>query len=296
MTNLFISQENISTIWEVIRDEEIFKFLTRDIQENIFQIFSTNFKSFYESEKNKTYQLIDLNKKYILLILNYIKKNYPLKIPNKIKIFNESPENELITYEEIQNEKKSQFEKDLNQKQQEFETAINVKIPPIPEFTEKYDDKPISEMDLLIKEITSKRNYDVEQLNYNNNNNINQINNWLKPQDTSIKSEKLNNPVILEDNIEKTLGKNNLSQKNVTWGENKEFSYKNDNILIDNTEEVDINIFNKLKKINNNSNNTNINLTMEEKNSNEERLILLEIEMKQINIKLNKIIDLIQDK
>lgn len=293
MTSLFLSQENISTIWEVIRDEEIFKFLTRDIQENIFQMFSSNFKSFYESEKGKTFQLIDLNKKYILLILNYIKKNYPLKIPNKIKIFNEAPENELITYEEFQNERKTQFDKDLIQKQQEFENAINVKVPPIPEFSEKYDDKPISEMDILIKEITSKRNYDVEQLNYNN---INQVNNWLKPQDTSIKSEKFNTN-FFEDNNEITLNKNNSLQKNVTWGENKEISYKNDNSLIE--EEVETNIFNKLKKFNNNDYtniNNHITHSMEGKERNEERLLLLEMEMKEINIKLNKIIDLIKDK
>jgi len=266
----------------------------RDIQENIFQMFYSNFNSFYEVEKSKTNTLIDLNKKYILLILNYIKKNHPLKIPNKIKIFNEAPENELITYEEFQNERKSQFEKDLIKKQEEFENSINVKPPPVPEFSEKYNDKPISEMNVLIKEITSKRNYDVEQINYNNynnnNNNINQVNNWLKPQDTSIKLEKFNLPNILDENNEINFNKNNnVLQKNVTWGENKEISYHNDNILMN--EEEEINIFNKLKKVDNNK----ISLTIQEK-SNEERLLFLENEINHINIKLNKIIDLIKEK
>jgi hypothetical protein len=310
MNSSFLSKENISTIWEVIMDEDIFKFLTRDIQESIFKMFSSNIKAFYEVEKVKTYQLMDLNKKYILLILNYIKKNYPHKIPNKIKIFNEEPENELIKYEELQNDRKTQFEKDLIKKQEEFENSINVKPPPVPEFSDKYEDKPISEMNLLIKEITSKRNYDVEQINYNYQNNGNQVNNWLKPQDTSIKSEKFNPNLSLEDNnqmntnnkkfkylnledennITLNNGNNNL-QKNVTWGENKEISFNNEFINIDENE-IESSIFNKLKKI---EKKQGINLSIEEKN-NEERIHLLENELKQINITLNKIIELIKDK
>ena len=307
MNNLFLSKENISTIWEVIIDEDIFKFLTRDIQENIFKIFTNNIKSFYDTEKIKTVQLMDLNKKYILLLLGYIKKNYPEKIPNKIKIFNEEPNNELITYEELQNDRKTQFEKDLIKKQEEFENSINVKPPPVPEFLDKFEEKPISEMNLLIKEITSKRNYDVEQINYNYQNSGNQVNNWLKPQDTSIKLEKFNLQPSFEDinninqnnkklkylNSEETNNDNNLIQKNVTWGKNDEITFYNDNLNIEENE-VESSIFNKLKKI---EKKNEINLSIEEKpKTNEERIILLENEMKQINKTLNKIIDLIKDK
>lgn len=307
MTNQFLNKENISTIWEVIIDEDIFKFLTRDIQENIFQMFTNNIKGFYEAEKSKTTQLMDLNKKYILLILSYITKNYPQKIPNKIKISNEEANNELITYEELQNDRKTQFEKDLIKKQEEFENTINVKPPPVPEFSDKYEDKPISEMNILIKEITSKRNYDVEQINYNYQTTGNQVNNWLKPQDTSIKLEKFNSHLSFEDNNqtntnnkklkylnledENNITINNLVQKNVTWGENKEISFYNDTSSIYENE-MESNIFNKLKKI---GQNKDITISMEEK-TNEERILVLENEMKQINITLNKIIDLIKDK
>ena len=308
MNNLFLNKENISTIWEVIIDEDIFKFLTRDIQENIFQMFTNNINAFYEAEKSKTIQLMELNKKYIILILSYIKKNYPQKIPNKIKIFNEETNNELITYEELQNDRKTQFEKDLIKKQEEFENIINVKPPPVPEFSDKYEDKPISEMSILIQEITSKRNYDVEQINYNYQNTENQVNNWLKPQDTSIKLEKFSSNLFFEDTnqINKNNKKlkylnledenniivnnvNNLVQKNVTWGENKEISFYNDTSNIDENE-IDSNIFNKLKKI---GQNKDITISMEEK-TNEERILVLENEMKQINITLNKIMDLIK--
>jgi hypothetical protein len=84
---------------------------------------------------------------------------------------------------------------------------------------------------------------------------------------------------------------NNLIQKNVTWGENKEISFNNGFMNIDENE-IESTIFNKLKKI---EKKQGINLSMEEKN-NEERILLLENEVKQINITLNKIIDLIKDK
>ena len=159
--NNFLNKENINTLWDVISDEEIFKFLSRDIQTKISNLFSNNIKGFFETERTKTNSLIDLNKKYILLILNHIKKSYPYQ-PNKIKIYDELPVNEHITVkehitvEEIQNDRKTQFEKDLQQRQQEFENIINIKVPPVPEFADKSEEIPISEMDKIIKEMTAK--------------------------------------------------------------------------------------------------------------------------------------------
>jgi hypothetical protein len=72
MNSSFLSKENISTIWEVIMDEDIFKFLTRDVQENIFKMFSSNIKAFYEVEKIKTIHLMDLNKKSLWCLSFYI--------------------------------------------------------------------------------------------------------------------------------------------------------------------------------------------------------------------------------
>jgi hypothetical protein len=101
----FIKKDNIDTIWDVIIDEEMFKFLSRDIQSNVLKLFNENIKGFFETERIKQTSLIEMNKKYILLILNYIKKNYPNNMPNKIKIYQDSETKESSTYEEIQNEK-----------------------------------------------------------------------------------------------------------------------------------------------------------------------------------------------
>jgi hypothetical protein len=275
--NIFLSQQNIQTLWDVISDEKIFNFLTRENQKKIADLFSENITNFFEIEKKNNNNLIDLNKKYIILILNYIKKNYDFHI-NKIKIFDEQISCQNITAEQLQNEKKSQFEKDLHIIQKDFENSINIKVPPIPDFSEKYEDLPISEMDKKIKEITAKRNYDVEQINKNFSSVINQSNDWLKPQKTSLKNEKL----IIEKNNDdfspNNHNKNILSKKNVTWGLNKDIIDEEENDL-----------FKKLKKIDNHDNlinNSNKNLKEIEIIYND-RITHLENQMIMINEKID---------
>jgi len=279
----FLNEENLKVLWDVIIDADILKFQPKIYQEKIFQIFLVNLKGFYEVERKKTNNLIELNKKYILLVLNHIKQTAINPQPNKIKILDEIPkpqvEKQLITYEEIQNDRKSHFEKDLNKKRQEFENTMTIKAPPVPEFSDKYEDTPIEEMDKIIKEMTAKRNYDVEQINRNNiyKQQTSQVDNWLKPQETSLKSEKISN----NNNNTNTNTNTNINKKNVSWGENQtkeiklEIEEYNEEI-----ENIDDNIFKKFKKIeiiNENKNNEINNLKINE----------LENEVKNINEKIN---------
>ena len=132
----FLSNQNVSMLWDVISDEDLFKFLSKENQNKILNIFSENLKNFFETETRNKSSLIDMNKKYILITLNIIKQNFQ-KQPSKIKIHEEiSPTSQknLITYEEIQNEKKSQFEKDLNKRKEDFTSLLSVSVPPVPEF------------------------------------------------------------------------------------------------------------------------------------------------------------------
>ena len=256
----FLTQSNISMIWDVISDEDIFKFLSRDIQLKISEVFTNNLKGFYENEVlKKNNSLIDLNKKYIILMLSFIKQNYPQK-PSKITILEEiSPTNQqnLITYEEIHSDRKSQFDKELFKRQEEFTSAMTLKVPPVPDFNDKHDNMPITEMEKIIKEMTAQRNYDVEEINRGFNSQI-QDDNWLKPQETSIKNEKLQSPFSQsqDTNINTNINTNTntklkyfkvendeitfnkLEQKrNVTWGENitKSQFWKKSRLLINKT-------------------------------------------------------------
>ena len=272
----FLTQQNISMIWDVISDEDIFKFLSRDAQLKISEVFTNNLKGFYNNELSQKTTLIDANKKFILLILSFIKKSYPQQ-PSKITILEElSPTNQknLITYEEIQNDRKSQFDKDLSRYQEDFANAMTLKVPPVPDFNDKLEDMPITEMEKKIKEMTAQRNYDVEQINRGLIAQT-QDDNWLKPQETSIKNEKMQSQLKQDntsistnsantnklkylkiENDEVSLNNSNSSnnsnnfepKRSVTWGENatKEFE---ENEIINNDNLIEQNIFKKLKRV-----------------------------------------------
>ena len=295
----FLDKDNISMIWEVIRDEEIFKFLSNDIQQNVATVFANNIKGFFDSEIHKTNSLIDINKKYIMLVLNYIKNKYANMQPNKIKIHEEiTPiilQKELITYEEIQNDKKSQFEKDLSKRQEEFTNLITKIVPPVPEFKDKVDDTPITEMDKMIQEMLSQRNYDVEQINKNYQN----TDTWLKPEETSIKKDKniySSNSLIVNSgkNEYNTINQNTINQnriereetksKNVSWGENSEIVDD-----ISNNLNMEDNIFKKLKRITHSDEHVK-----EMNNVKEDRIQFLEKEVRNLNTKMDILIDLLK--
>jgi hypothetical protein len=308
--SLFNKKENIQMLWDVVSDEDIFKFLSPDIQSKIYNVFINNIQGFFQIERTKiNASLVEMNKKYILLILNHIKQTYSYQ-PSKIKIHNDPPVKELITYEEIQNDRKSQFDKDLSKRQEEFEDFMSIKSPPVPEFADPVGktDKPIKEMDKILKDMLAQRNYEVEQINksYNNiiNSNDSQIDNWLKPQETSLKSEKFQEIKPEEpqnysrfkflNEIEPVLSNiNPTPKKNVSFNNKDQVNTFNSEAVSE--EDEDNNLFSKLKKVNKKE--QNITLKIQEQNLNEEdRLSKLERNMKNLDEKMDKIIALLSAK
>ena len=312
--NNFFNKENVNTLWDVISDEDVFKSLHRDAQSQILNVFSTNIKGFFENEKTKTNNLMDINKKYIMLILNYIKTNFSQQKHSKIKILEEAPIKELITYEEIQNDRKSQFEKDLGKLQEEFTNSMSLPVPEVPTFADKYVDTPISEMDKMIKEMTAKRNYEVEQINHNYQD-ANNATNWLQPQETSIKTDKFasqkqpdeftqtNSRVKYLNTLDLTNNNNNNNEitslespkKNVTWGKNDEIVSNVDvnysaNTNTNTNKDIEENIFKKLKRV---GNNENTKFALNE-NITDNRITKLEGELTNLHKKMDFIIDLLK--
>jgi hypothetical protein len=299
----FSTKDNIQMLWDLISEEEIFKFLTPDVQNNIYTVFINNIPGFFEIEKVRLQSLVDINKKYIVLILDYIQKNYPYK-PSKIVIHNDPPMKEMITYEEIQNERKTKLERDFTRRQEEFEDSMTLKAPHVPEFSEKDVDKPIKEIDKILKEMQAQRNYEVEKINrtYNTSH---QVDNWLKPQETSLKNEKLIKTELETNNNNNnnnngrfkylnSLDQNfipNNSKKNVTFDNDDQIKIYNSDINLVEDDEYDSNLFSKFKKV---KKQENISLKIEEQNSNEDRIYKLEINMNNLNEKMEQILELLQ--
>jgi len=259
--NDFLEKENLELLWEVLIDEPLIKQLCDSVikYKTVMHIFQSNLNEFFMTEKNNCNNLIELNKKYILLIINYIIKTnnnnqstIPTQTPyttsqyKKIKIHEDEPIKQSITFEDIHNDRLNLFEKELNKKQEEFTNAMTLPVPQVPNFSDKLD-QPMSEIELEIKRIQEQRNYDIEMINNTNKNtNASSDANWLKPQETSIKNEKL----IKINNITRQNADNNNNNKHISWEDERPTHQE---------EVEEINIFGKLKKITNlNENNNNI--------------------------------------
>ena len=261
--NQFLDKENIELLWEVLTDEPLIKQLCDSVIKikTVMHIFQTNLQEFFETERKNSNSLIELNKKYIILIINYVMKvknnNSVQELPTnnpyrKIKIHQEEPVKQAITFEEIQNDRKTLFEKELNKKQEEFTNAMTLPVPPVPNFSDNLD-QPLSEIELEIKRIKEQRNYDIEIINNTNKNSSSSVDeNWLKPQETSIKNEKLMKLTSMTGL--------NTNNKHISWEDEKiQAEYHNDHIQYHNQDhnqhhnqdQEEINIFGKLKKINN---------------------------------------------
>ena len=337
-TKNFLNNENVKVLWDVVIDEDIIKRQSSEFHENMLNLFRSNLKGFYDVESQKTTNLVDMNKKYILLILNYANKQIKQNVKpeyRKIKILDELPQkkvNELITYEEIHNDKRSQFDKDLTKRQEEFSNSMALQVPPVPKFSDNLEDGPISEIDKAIKELTSQRNYDVEQISRSNNNNLSSnTDNWLKPQETSVKNDKLTPQQPLQNgNINGNINGNNSRlkylkidnenvenqvislerekqmspKKNVTW-DLKPYNYSAD-VKDDLLNEVSNEVRLTMEEI---SENDNDNLNEEDanifkllkkvplvKDTNYNKIEILQSEVKTLNSKLDLILELLKNK
>ena len=301
-TNDFLTKQNVDLLWEVIIDDDLFKNKPKELINQIGSIFRQNLRGFNEAEKNNSSNLMSMNKRFIGVMLNHsysiINANKNPIPPQKIR--------DLITSSDLQSERMSQFEKDLSQKQSEFTNAMSLPVPPVPKFSDNKLDEPIGEMELEIKKVLEQRNYDIEQVSKNLNKS--NADSWLKPQETSVKSEKItpqnkvnvNNSSssslkyikIDNENIENSIIKKDI----IDLGPKKQISWEDDNINLEIIEEeinenkiVEDDIFKKLKKITPQSDvysNINININ--------NRMNILEDKLEGLNSKINVILKLLQ--
>jgi hypothetical protein len=299
-TNDFLTKQNVDLLWEVIIDDDLFKNKPKELINQIGSIFTQNLRGFNEVEKNNSNNLMSMNKRFIGLILNHSRS---IIISNK----NPVKQKELITSTDLQTERISQFEKDLSKKQTEFTSAMSLQVPPVPKFSDNNLDEPIGEMELAIKKVVEQRNYDIEQVNKTLNKS--NADSWLKPQETSVKSEKivpLKNQktdyiqnshvqnslkyIKIDENIENTIIKNDIidlsKQKHISW-EDENISLQ----IVEKEEENDIienNIFKKLKKIT-----PEVNQEVNELSNMNNRMNILEDKIEGLNNKLDLIIEIL---
>lgn len=269
----FSNKQNLVLLWEVLLDELEIKgdANNKTIISNIQAVFHSNIAPFI-NKISPVAGLMETNKLFLKQVLIAVNRLFPnLKQDQQIKRINIGEEevkevNQLYKVEDIHSARQSNFERQVQQKREEFDSLAAFKKPKELNFSEKYDDGKITEMQSLIAETISRRNFEIEQYqtNLNTNANLDSAENWLQPAKTSVKSEKQNVNGLDTIDIQRKLKYiNNDSQtlnqntKKVSWNDDAtiENTVNNISLVIEdsdniNSSEFNSNIFDKLKKIN----------------------------------------------
>lgn len=138
----FLSSNNLNVIFETLTDNGM-KINLAYLKENATK--------FIERERSKNYSLYELNTAFIMEIYSASKQRAaPAPLPEIIS-----------SMEEIRS---SEFDERLKNKQHEYENSILRIKPPVPIFKREEQDKPISEMDELIRKTLAQRNFEIDQI------------------------------------------------------------------------------------------------------------------------------------
>jgi hypothetical protein len=231
----FLSNENLSVLFEVIVDE----YKNYILDKNSFNIaFNEMVQMFYYNQiKSGTqiiYDIVMMNKKFISFISLRLEQKFNIQRQQRNQVTNNNyndgnnnnnrinqvitkntnniKSNNLhvqpVTSEDIKNERLEKFDKELSIKQNEFKNAFNNNIPETPNFTSPLDE-PISEIDVLTKKKLAERENEIQSI-YNNINNdikndkkehqfeIKESNDWLQYFSSPIEKKETNISAIMK--------------------------------------------------------------------------------------------------
>jgi hypothetical protein len=208
---------------------------------------------------------MEMNKKFISLIMNSFR---PVNQEPQVK--------QLFKAEDIQAERMNAFERGLAEKKNDFMSAMSVPVPEAPKFSDSSRDEPIGgAMGELIARTLAQRNFDVESIHRATNKE--DVEKWLKPSETSVKMEKVqqnqksatqleekqkqyeyNQPAPKFIQIGEELPVLPVVKKQISWGENQEYDtfintseiqLEINEISSGNSEDNKPNIFSRLKQV-----------------------------------------------
>jgi hypothetical protein len=275
-----ISETNKQLLWEVLIDELKIASVSQDTLSNIRIVFDKNL-AIFRNKSNPNEQLIHLNKQFLKIMVIAVNKLFPnLKHERRIKKINISDEpilldnnintNILYKAEDIQQSRQNQFTNLYNQKKEDFEQYTQINKPTELDFSDHIQESKITSMDNLLAEALAQRNADLQTIDntfFNSQQSVNNDTNisWLQSEETS---NKIKSNITKNINLNKNDNSNESSNKrlkylnvddpnniSLTVIENNYNNYNNSNnkkkVSWDNNNNNTIDIFSKLKKVDN---------------------------------------------
>lgn len=267
----FNNIKNKEMLWNILYEGGYFQ----NINNNKFIVIKTLFdRKIIEIEKTHTdKKLIELNKiaiRELIQIINNIKKqSINEQNQNNQNNQNKQIQQELITHDDIMNNRMNTFETNLREKENEMRKYLEKSQPSSINFSEEVVDKPIGEnMDRILSEIITKRENDLKVVLQKED--IDKAAKWISSENTNtITNSNYETKAIKKLNISDTEIEismdNNFTdispKKNVSFGNNTYIKeHKKENMDRELTDVLDF-LQNKTidKDIDKTTNNTNNN-------------------------------------
>lgn len=197
----FITNDNVEMLWDVILDDDNIKGqISRDQQltNKMRKHYIGQMKLFVEKNNVNT-SLFEMNKLFIATFMNSLT---PPSSYKKLDLSKISPvEENIITIEELHNDRLNNFEKTLEEKQKEFTNAMTLPTPKIPNFSDEKD-KPVYQSN--VQDLVNKA-MEERKLELSSTHDKSTTNDWISTEETFF----------------------NNNNRQVSWGTNTEFPNQN---------------------------------------------------------------------
>lgn len=254
--------KNKELLWKLLCDNKNFVGMVKKDMKGTQNLFEEKIVETLQSSKHSNVNLLTLNKEFLKTMNSYC-NNITTNKTSTVKI---SANNELITKEDIQKNELNSFDTRLNKRQQEFNQYSQNKPEEI-SFIDDKEDTPLKDIDNILKSKIAERNYEVQNVDFNNSKE--ETEKWLgvNVDDTTIVSD------INDDSADTT---------NIQNIQNIHNNTENIEMNIEEAPVDSMNIFSKLKT----------DIPMNEKSNNKE----IENKLDLIIKNQNTIIELLKNK
>lgn len=138
----FISKDNSNLLWDILNENPLFLKFSKNKEDLIMKVLQDDMKSFYERNDHIS-NLMELNKNFISYITNAL-------------------------LEKNTKSKSVSFEETFKKKEEEYQQAFNPPAPPQINFSDEQIDEKISNLDDLITNVMQSRQFDIQQIEQQN--------------------------------------------------------------------------------------------------------------------------------
>jgi len=259
--------KNKELLWKLLCDNKNFVGMVKKDMKGTQTLFEEKIVETLQSSKQSNVNLLTLNKEFLKTMNSYC-NNMTTNKTSTVKI---SANNELITKEDIQKNELNSFDTRLNKRQQDFHQYSQNKPEEI-SFIDDNEDTPLKDIDNILKSKIAERNYEVQNVDFNNSKE--ETEKWL--------GVNVDDSTLISDINDDSADNTNKDSANIQNIQNIHKNTENIEMNIQEEPPDSMNIFSKLKT----------DIHMNEKSNNEE----IENKLDLIIKNQNTIIELLKNK